>query len=370
MLLAFAGTPGSATGNPIIAGKHLVAKLSGELASQEAKSESLANQYDGDVSTLDSLTAAIAKSKLKVAHKQAALQRTGRTLVKSLVRSYVDGAAAAEGIPLLNLNVTQSAARKVYEDVALGNINQIEGRLGREKKSLQHTLNTEAAQHHRAGEEIHQIRNLIFENQRNESETRATLAQVSSTLEHEIITYEISVAILAARKGDAQRVENAVAAASAVGGQAAANEVIAAAAAVKVQHRVSGTAAGTKAGLAAVAAAESQIGVPYVWGGESPGIGFDCSGLTQWSWGKAGFSIPRTAAEQYGALRHVPLDQLRPGDLLFYYNLDGDDEIDHVVMYVGSGPYGTETIIAAAHTGTDIGYEPLFTYGLTGAGRP
>jgi cell wall-associated NlpC family hydrolase len=107
-----------------------------------------------------------------------------------------------------------------------------------------------------------------------------------------------------------------------------------------------------------------------VWGGESPSIGFDCSGLTQWAWRRAGVYIPRTAATQYYALHHVPLSQLRPGDLLFYYNLDGDHQVDHVVMYAGSGPWGTNTIIAAAHTGTNIALAPLFTFGLIGAGRP
>jgi cell wall-associated NlpC family hydrolase len=81
-------------------------------------------------------------------------------------------------------------------------------------------------------------------------------------------------------------------------------------------------------------------------------------------------SIPRTADSQYNAITHVPLSALEPGDLLFYYNLDGDDTIDHVVMYVGSGPYGTQTIIQAPYTGADVSYDLLYTYGLIGAGRP
>jgi cell wall-associated NlpC family hydrolase len=67
---------------------------------------------------------------------------------------------------------------------------------------------------------------------------------------------------------------------------------------------------------------------------------------------------------------HVPLTELQPGDLLYYYNLDGDSAVDHVVMYVGSGPYGTSTIIAAPYTGTDVEFAPLFTNGLEGAARP
>ncbi len=117
-------------------------------------------------------------------------------------------------------------------------------------------------------------------------------------------------------------------------------------------------------------AAESQLGVPYAWGGESPGQGFDCSGLTQWAWAQAGVSIPRTATAQYASTSHVSLSALQPGDLLFYKNLDGDGIIDHVVMYVGSGPYGSTTIIQAPYTGTTVSYSPIYYTDLVGAGRP
>jgi cell wall-associated NlpC family hydrolase len=110
--------------------------------------------------------------------------------------------------------------------------------------------------------------------------------------------------------------------------------------------------------------------VPYVFGGASPSQGFDCSGLAQWAWGQAGVSIPRTTEVQWPALAHVALNALEPGDLLFYYNLDSDDQVDHVVMYVGSGPYGTDTVIQAPFTGSDVSYSPIYTGGLIGAGRP
>ncbi|MDA2983274.1 MAG: NlpC/P60 family protein, partial [Actinomycetota bacterium] len=53
----------------------------------------------------------------------------------------------------------------------------------------------------------------------------------------------------------------------------------------------------------AIKAALSQLGVRYRWGASSPGVAFDCSGLTQWAWGKAGVSIPRVSRSQYAALR-------------------------------------------------------------------
>ena len=120
--------------------------------------------------------------------------------------------------------------------------------------------------------------------------------------------------------------------------------------------------------MAAVQAAVSQLGVPYVFGGEEPGVGFDCSGLVQWAWGQAGVSIPRTTETQWPALPHVPLDALEPGDLLFYYNLDNDNQVDHVVMYTGSGPYGTDTVIQAPFTGSTVSYSPIFTEGADRGG--
>lgn len=84
---------------------------------------------------------------------------------------------------------------------------------------------------------------------------------------------------------------------------------------------------GSAAGQAAVDAALSQVGTPYVWGGTGEG-GFDCSGLVQWAYGQAGVDLPRTAAEQAVGTQ-VTADQLQPGDLAVW---DG-----HVAMYTGDG---------------------------------
>ncbi|MEC3954833.1 NlpC/P60 family protein [Nocardia sp. CDC153] len=79
----------------------------------------------------------------------------------------------------------------------------------------------------------------------------------------------------------------------------------------------------------AVRNALSQVGTPYVWGGETPGVGMDCSGLTQWAYAQAGVSLPRLAQEQgYGHQRVGPGD-LMPGDLAVW---DG-----HVAMVIGNG---------------------------------
>ncbi len=73
------------------------------------------------------------------------------------------------------------------------------------------------------------------------------------------------------------------------------------------------------AGALAVSWALSQIGTPYVWGGETPGVGFDCSGLVQAAYAVAGLSLPRVAQDQYNATPKVaPGADLAPGDLVFF----------------------------------------------------
>jgi cell wall-associated NlpC family hydrolase len=112
---------------------------------------------------------------------------------------------------------------------------------------------------------------------------------------------------------------------------------------------------------AAVSAAYSVIGTRYVWGGASPS-GFDCSGLTMWSWAHGGASLPHSSSAQYAATPRVDRGGLQPGDLVFFYS-----PIHHVGLYVGGG-----NMIDAAHSGPggEVEVRPVNWGSYVGAGRP
>lgn len=88
---------------------------------------------------------------------------------------------------------------------------------------------------------------------------------------------------------------------------------------------------GTPNGDVIVAAAMSQLGVPYVWGGSTPGVGLDCSGLTQYCYRQAGISIPHNSEAQRRAGQAIPLSEARPGDILY--------KTGHVAIYTGGDTY-------------------------------
>ena len=87
-------------------------------------------------------------------------------------------------------------------------------------------------------------------------------------------------------------------------------------------------------GLRAVHVAAAKRGAPYQWGAVGPHR-FDCSGLTMWVYARLGKRLPRTAAQQYAATRHIPASARRPGDLVFFKTRSGF--VHHVGIYAGAG---------------------------------
>jgi cell wall-associated NlpC family hydrolase len=113
-----------------------------------------------------------------------------------------------------------------------------------------------------------------------------------------------------------------------------------------------------------VASAMGQLGTPYRYGGRGPDA-FDCSGLVQFSHAAHGVAVPRTTHEQFAAARPVPLDQVAPGDLLFF-RFEGP-KVSHVAIYAGDGRF-----VHAPQGGRPVEIRPLdawYRQRLVGAGR-
>lgn len=110
----------------------------------------------------------------------------------------------------------------------------------------------------------------------------------------------------------------------------------------------------------AIQAAQNQLGVPYRYAAESPGVAFDCSGLTKYAWGRAGVYLPHQSRSQYASTAHVSQGAAQPGDLIFYYS-----PISHVGIYLGGGQ-----LIHAPATGDVVKISSVSWGKVTGVGRP
>ena len=92
----------------------------------------------------------------------------------------------------------------------------------------------------------------------------------------------------------------------------------------------------SKIGAAVVRGGLQLRGIPYVWGGEST-AGFDCSGLTQYLFKKMGVDIPRVSYDQFRAGTPVPVNAMKPGDLVFFHM--GSQGPGHVGIFIGNGKF-------------------------------
>ena len=127
-----------------------------------------------------------------------------------------------------------------------------------------------------------------------------------------------------------------------------------------------GSGASSSQGDIAANWALTQLGKPYQWGAAGPNT-YDCSGLTMVAWAHAGVQLLHYTGDQWQEGPHVPLDQLRRGDLLFYAtNTFEPGTIHHVAIYIGNG-----MMVNAPYTGAFVRIDGMYAPGgLIGAVRP
>lgn len=321
-LLFQATTPVGA--DPLGSARAQAAQISAQLHADGARLDALLQQYENAQQQLAAITSQISQIRSAISQDQAQVTADEAGLRQEALNNYETGATVS-GLTIIGGGGEKAAAADEYQSLAAG------------------TMTT-------AIDTLRQAESHLSQQQ---AQLQASLAAAQAALAQATAARNAALATTASEQGTLRSVNGQIA------------QLVAA---QQAPRPLPGIGAGfgnpppNGAAGRAVQAAESQIGVPYQWGAESPGVGFDCSGLTQWSWGQAGVSIPRTAEGQYEAVARVPLSAVEPGDLIFW---GSGGSATHVGIYVGSGD-----VVHAPSSGGRVRVEAIWSSGLMGAGRP
>jgi peptidoglycan DL-endopeptidase CwlO len=354
-----------AVGDTIAGDQAKAAAIEAQLAQSQAEMSALGQQYDAASYHLSKINSNIATTKAAINADESQVASDKKALSAAAVSNYITDGAATTQNPIFSDNDKTLGAATEYDKIAQGDVSLAVDNLHTAENTLSAQQTQLQSQQSQAQTQVNTEQQAITQNQQAEQQQSAALAQEKGQIAQLVQQQEEAEAAAAAR---AAAQKEAAAQAAAAAAQAAAQ---AAASSGSQNATLAGlndaapppTAAG---GEGAVQAAESQVGVPYVWGAESPkgsaDPGFDCSGLTAWSWGQVGVGLPHYSGAQMSDSTPVPLSDLEPGDLLFYG--PGGDE--HVAMYVSPG-----TMVEAPETGEDVHVTGIRLGGdFVGAGRP
>ncbi|MGO9332824.1 MAG: NlpC/P60 family protein [Acidimicrobiales bacterium] len=359
MLLAGVATPLALAGSP--AGADQVATLqqraqyiAAEIQAANVKLTILDESYLLAKGRVASLAQRVANATEAIGRTQRALEQDRAHLREVAIEAYVSGGASQSLSVLFNGTQQTAGMQQAYIQAASGNLNESETTvlinqraLAVERATLNHT------------EQIAKANEMAIST--DLAQANALRAQLTNEEAH--VKGQLAAAVAAAQQAREAAYDAALAKAAAVAAAAeAAQQKASPPPPVTPASTISPPpVSGDSAGQIAVNAAQSQLGVPYVWGGSTPGMGFDCSGLTMWAWAQAGVSLAHGATDQYYEVQHVSMSDLQPGDLIFYGNAY---LLYHVVMYIGGG-----MVVQAEETGTNVMDTPV-PPGAFGAGMP
>jgi cell wall-associated NlpC family hydrolase len=384
--------------------------LAEQITNDQAKVSGAAEQYDEQTVFLQEDRATLVKTddRLKTTRRQlAAVRLRAQT---AAIEAYVTGDGLDSQVgAVLNSSVNDAQSAAVYSDVVVHTLNAavnqlhvVSAKLAAERATQSRTLEA-AAQAQRSAARARAVAQAATLNADSAlRQVKGQLYQLTIQREQELAAAaaaRAAAALRAAEKAAAARAAKAAAAAAAAAKRAHANggnTTVATTSDTGAGANISGGGGADGAwpygpgtgggqpgygqpldpvgtntqGQQAVAAAESYLGVPYVWGGASR-QGVDCSGLAMLVWQAAGVDLLHGATIQDQESARVSLADIEPGDLLFYhFPNDGALPITHVAIYIGSGPYGTQTIIQAAEVGTNVAYYPMYWQGFVSVGQP
>jgi cell wall-associated NlpC family hydrolase len=362
-----------ASADQIASDKAQAASISAKIQATQAQIQALSGQVQAADFRISQLSSQIAANQAEVTKDQDEVTKDHDQLETQAIKDYTNSGTSNQITQMFAGNPNSSDVRSEYSAIATGNVTTTIDNLHTAQSQLEATQSTLKQQQ---GQEQATQQSLTSET----SQANALVAQDQQTLngvnsQIQTLVAQQQAAAAAAAKAAAEAAFNQkVATAQKAQAEAAASQSAAASGGGQsgVASSGGGSASATLTAAAnpppvpagvggAIQAAETQLGVPYVWGGETPGVGFDCSGLVQWSFAQAGISLPRTSGAQFEATTQIPLADIEPGDLLFY----GPDGSDHVAMYIGGGE-----MIEAPETGEVVHITGVRTGdGFAGVGR-
>ncbi len=321
------GTPAPAA-SPAAADASLTGLLT-RLQVLYLKAEQATEAYDGTKEKLDKQQAQVDSLNKQLADERAALA-AGRDLAGALARQQYQGGGISPYVRLLlSEDPSEALSQAHILREAAGNQAALVARLrAGEQRLADLTAKAQAS--------LASVRALADQQRKERDDVKGKLGDVEKAV----------ASLTGAQLAELARLEQS-------GIDAAQKEFLASG------KLGTGSRLPSASGRAAIAYAFAQLGKAYVWGATGPDS-FDCSGLTSQAWAHAGRAIPRTSQEQWAQLPKVPLNLLRPGDLIIYF-----PGATHVAMYIGEG-----LVVQAPRPGGVVKVSPIAANPILGAVRP
>ena len=309
-----------------------------ELDRLEIQMDAASEKYAEAISMQDDLKGQIAQAKDRVAKKEAELATMRRDLVKVAQQAFMNGGRSNSLTSLLtdpgglNATVQKDHLMGVAMNAGANTTDAIDALvedLSLERKALEKKQKAAVKLAQSAQADYHAAESLAntYQDKLNRAKSDLGAALAAERARRDQLALQQSAALAAKYKAEAAK--------------------------YKVK------APSSRAGMA-VQAALSQLGVPYQFARSSPGVAFDCSGLTLYAWGQAGVSLPHYSRAQFQMGPRVPIQAIQPGDLIF-----SRTPIGHVAIYIGNGQ-----MVHAPRRGDVVRVAPVPWERVVGITRP